>query len=59
MASILLVLFGFGFGLKAANVTAANLRVCGKLEPIMLGKSEAKETEKVVEFNQVTNLLRL
>ncbi len=59
MASILLGLFGFCFGLKAANVTAANLRVCGKLEPIMLGKSDAKDTEKVIEFNQVNNLLRL
>jgi len=59
MFSILLGLFGFCFGLKAANVTAANLRVCGKLEPIMLGKTDAKDKEKVIEFNQVNNLLRL
>ena len=55
--SILLGLFGIAFGLFAANSTVANVKVCGKLEPIMLGKSEAEE--KVVEFNQVNNLLRL
>ena len=55
--SILLGISGLLFGLYAANTTAANVRVCGKLEPIMLGKTSAEE--KVVEFNQVDNLLRL
>jgi sigma-E factor negative regulatory protein RseC len=57
MASIILSVFGLGFGLFAANATAANVSVCGKLEPIMLGISKVEE--KVVEFNQVNNLLRL
>ena len=57
MVSILLSMLGLGFGLMATNLTAANLSVCGKLEPIMLGKSEVKE--KIIEFNQVTNMLRL
>ena len=55
--SILLGVSGLGFGFYASNVAAANVKVCGKLEPIMLGKSDSKE--KVIEFNQVTNLLRL
>jgi len=55
--SIVLGILGLGFGLFAANSTAANVKVCGKLEPIMLGKSDAEE--KVVEFSQVNNLLRL
>lgn len=57
MVSIALGLSGLGFGFFAANSTAANVKVCGKLEPIMLGKSETEE--KVVEFNQASNLLRL
>jgi len=57
LTSIILGIFGLAFGLFAANSAAANVKVCGKLEPIMLGKSEAEE--KVIEFNQVTNLLRL
>lgn len=57
MISIALGVLGLGFGFYAANTTAANIKVCGKLEPIMLGKSNAEE--KVIEFNQVNNLLRL
>ncbi|MGB1311619.1 MAG: SoxR reducing system RseC family protein [Leucothrix sp.] len=57
LISIALGVFGLAFGLYAANSAAANVKVCGKLEPIMLGKSEIEE--KAVEFNQVNNLLRL
>jgi len=57
LVSILLGVFGLGFGLFAANSAAANIKVCGKLEPIMLRKSEAEE--KIIEFSQVNNLLRL
>ena len=56
-ASIVLGLLGLGFGFYAANGATANMNVCGKLEPIMLGKSLAEE--KNIEFNQVPNLLRL
>ncbi len=55
--SIILGMLGLGFGFYAANGATANMKVCGKLEPIMLGKSKAEE--KTIEFNQVTNLLRL
>ena len=55
--SIVLGVVGLGFGLMTANVAAANVKVCGKLEPIMLGKTDVEE--KVIEFNQVNNLLRL
>ena len=55
VVSILLGFFGLFFGLVAANKTAANASVCGKLEPVMLGKTN----EKVIEFTQDVNLLRL
>jgi len=54
LVSIILGVCGLGFGLFAANSTAANIKVCGKLEPIMLGKSESEE--KVIEFSQANNL---
>ena len=56
-ASILLGLFGLAFGFFAVNRTAANLAVCGRLEPVMLGKRKAEE--KVIEFSQASALLRL
>ncbi len=56
-ASILLGLFGLVFGFFAVNRTAANLAVCGRLEPVMLGKRKAEE--KVIEFSQASALLRL
>ena len=56
-ASILLGLSGLGFGFYAANRAAANVSVCGKLEPVMLGKSQGEQ--KVVEFNPADKLLRL
>jgi sigma-E factor negative regulatory protein RseC len=55
--SIVLGLAGLAFGFLAANRAAANVTVCGKLEPVMLGKT--KDEQKVVEFNPATKLLRL
>ena len=57
VVSIALGVAGLFFGLFTANSTVANRKICRKLEPIMLGKSNSEE--KVVEFNQVNNLLRL
>lgn len=56
-ASIGLGLLGLGFGFFAANRAAANVLVCGKLEPVMLGK--AKDEQKIVQFNPASKLLRL
>jgi len=56
-ASILLGLSGLAFGFFAVNRTTANLAVCGRLEPVMLGKRKAEE--KVIEFSQASALLRL
>lgn len=57
ITSITLGGLGLAFGLLAANRAAANVTVCGKLEPVMLGK--AKDEQKVVEFNPASKLLRL
>lgn len=55
--SICLGIAGLAFGFLAANRAAANVMVCSKLEPVMLGKS--KDEQKVVEFNPASKLLRL
>ncbi|PID46901.1 MAG: hypothetical protein CSB47_01595 [Proteobacteria bacterium] len=55
--SIGLGLFGLAFGFFAANRAAANMSVCSKLEPVMLGK--VGDVQKVIEFNPASKLLRL
>ena len=55
LVSVLLGFVGLALGLFSVTKAINHTAICGKLEPVMLGKSD----EKVIEFTPASKLIRL